>query len=174
MRVELVNAFVLAAGGVLSTELNAQPQRGTLSLQHDAYVTNDVTVLVSLVGDVSGITIYSMDFDTAKTIISVMLDQETETFDELAQSGISELGNVISGQACTNLSNIGLEADISVPTLIVGKGSKISTLGIGRLTVPLETEVGVIKLDIALKEVQSKVEQAQSAAGTPLQMMPSA
>ncbi|MFN8455264.1 MAG: hypothetical protein U0401_11465, partial [Anaerolineae bacterium] len=40
---------------------------------------------------------------------------------------------------------------ISVPTLIVGKGSRISTLGIDRVVVPLETELGTLRVNLALR-----------------------
>ncbi|MEW5959937.1 MAG: chemotaxis protein CheX, partial [Chloroflexota bacterium] len=132
MRTELFNAFVVAAGQVLDSELGVKISRGPLNLQRDAYVTDDITVLISLVGDVWGVAIISLSFDTAKGFISRMLGQEITDFNELAQSGIGELGNVIAGGASTKLAELGYSTQISVPTLIVGKGSHISTLDINR------------------------------------------
>lgn len=154
MRVELINPFIIAAGDVLNTELNVRASRGSLSLQRDAYVTNDITVLISLVGDIWGVAIISLNYDTAKAIVSHMLGEEVTEFNELAQSGIGELGNVITGQAATRLAQAGYNAEISVPTMIVGKGSRISTFDIDRLIVPLETEFGVIAITLALREAQ--------------------
>jgi chemotaxis protein CheX len=134
--------------------VGVQAKRGPLGLQRESYVTNDVTVLVSLVGDVRGIVFYSASLDTAKAILSHILGQEVVDFDELAQSGIGELGNVITGQASTRLAKLGLTTQISVPTLIVGKGSYVSTLDIDRLIIPLETELGTFRLDLALRESQ--------------------
>jgi chemotaxis protein CheX len=59
------------------------------------------------------------------------------------------------GHACTKLAGLGYHIDISIPTLIVGKGSLISTLGIDRIVIPLETEVGVVQLNLALREKSS-------------------
>lgn len=156
MRTDIFNAFIVAAGEVLVSEANLQINRGPLTLERDAYVTNDVSVLISLVGDVWGIAVISLGFDTAKAITSRILDQEMNEFSELAQSGVGELGNVVVGRASTKLAEQGYRTDISVPTLIVGKGSRISTLGIDRLIVPLETELGIIRLDLALRGIEVK------------------
>ncbi len=155
MRVELLNPFIVAAGEVLNTELGVGATRGQLSLQRDTYISDDITVLISLVGDVWGVAIISLSFETAKSIVSHMLAEEITEFNELAQSGIGEMGNVITGQAATKLSAAGYKAEISVPTMIVGKGSRISTFDIDRLIVPLDTEFGVVSLTLALRESQA-------------------
>lgn len=151
MRAELYNPFIITASEVLAQEVGVQTTRGTLSLQRDAYVTDGVTVLISLVGDVGGSVFYGMRLDTAKAMLSRILGQGINDFNELAQSGVAELGNVITGQACTRLAELGLEIDVSVPALIVGEGSRISTIDIDRLVIPLETELGILRLDLALR-----------------------
>lgn len=156
MRVELLNPFIVAAGEVLNSELDVKATRGQLRLQRDTYVSDDITVLISLVGDVWGVAIISLSFETAKAIVSHMLGETLTEFNELAQSGIGELGNVITGQAATKLAQVGYKCDISVPTMIVGKGSRISTFDIDRLIVPLQTEFGILSLTLALREAQGK------------------
>ncbi|MCG3210036.1 MAG: CheY-P phosphatase CheX [Anaerolineae bacterium] len=156
MRVELLNPFIVAAGEVLNSELDVKATRGQLRLQRDTYVSDDITVLISLVGDVWGVAIISLSFETAKAIVSHMLGETLTEFNELAQSGIGELGNVITGQAATKLAQVGYKCDISVPTMIVGKGSRISTFDIDRLIVPLQTEFGILSLTLALRESQGK------------------
>lgn len=155
MQTEILNTFIIATNKVLVSEANIQAKRGPLSLERGAYTSNEVSVLISLVGDVWGIAIISLSFDIAKAITSRILGQEFHDFNELAQSGIGELGNVIMGHTCTRLAELGYTIDISIPTLIVGKGSHISTLGIDRIVIPLETEVGVIQLNLALREKPS-------------------
>jgi chemotaxis protein CheX len=68
------------------------------------------------------------------------MGQTFTEFDSLAQSGVAELGNVISGRATVKLSQAGYSADISPPTLILEKGLTVSTLDFPRIVVPLETE----------------------------------
>jgi len=151
MNVELLNPFVLAAAEVLQSELGVKAKRGTLKLHPETFVTDDITVLISLVGDAWGVVMMGLSFDTAKSMTSKMLGEVVADFNELAQSGISELGNVIAGLATTKLGAAGFKTDISVPTLIVGKGSRISTFDITRIVVPLETDYGALTLTLAIK-----------------------
>ncbi|OQY47611.1 MAG: hypothetical protein B6242_04655 [Anaerolineaceae bacterium 4572_78] len=152
MQTELLNVFIESASEVLESELGVAVSCGKVSTNVSTYITDDVTVLISLVGDVSGIAFYSMTLETAKAFVGCMLFQEIEEFDDLAQSGIGELGNVITGQSGTKLAEMGFEIQISVPTLLVGSGSSISTLDIKRHIVILETELGHFRLNLALRE----------------------
>ncbi len=150
--VNLLNPFVVSAGEVLQSELGVKATRGPLRLHKDTYVTDDITVLVSVVGDAWGVVMMGLSFDTANKVVSQILGDEVPEFNELAQSGISELGNVIAGHAIAKLGAAGYHADISVPTLIVGKGSRISTFDIVRVVVPLTTTHGTITLTLAIRE----------------------
>ena len=80
-----------------------------------------VVCIVGVIGDLTGNVIYSMSEDGAKGIASAMMGgMELESFDEIAQSAVSELGNMLAANACTGLSALGVEADISTPTLMQG------------------------------------------------------
>lgn len=152
MKIEFLNPFILSAAEVLQMEVGTQVSRGQIGLKKGLFVSNDVTVLISLVGQVQGTVLYHMSYDTAKGLVSAILGQTFAQFDELAQSGIAELANVITGLSSTRLSGAGYASIISVPMLIIGKRSRISTLNIDRICVPLLTDVGEIGLDIALRE----------------------
>lgn len=152
MSVNFMNPFLQAAQKVLATEVGATVTRGDVSLEKTCYTTSDVTVLLSVVGDVKGIVLYSMDIPMALELVSTMLGQTQKEFDELAQSGIAEMGNVITGVATTNLAEAGYRCSISVPTLVVGRGTMLSTLDFKRLVIPLETSYGPMTIHIALRE----------------------
>lgn len=152
MDVKFLNPFLEAAYMVLKTELGVDAERGDLSLERSAATSDDITVLISLVGEAAGIVMYSLSEVTALAIVSKILDQPFAEFDDLAQSGIGELGNVITGQAGQRLAASGLDVNISPPTLVMGKGTLISTLDFDRLVVPLKTEFGTLSIHLALRE----------------------
>jgi chemotaxis protein CheX len=81
-----------------------------------------------------------------------MMGQKCTDFDNLAQSGIAELGNVITGRATIKLEEAGYKSMISPPTMIAGRGVKISTLDFSRIVVPLKTNQGDIMIHLALRE----------------------
>jgi chemotaxis protein CheX len=120
-------------------------------MQKSAFTTDDVTALVGVTGTVSGLVMYSMSQVTAMGIASRVMGKEFAEFDALAQSGIGELGNVITGRAGVLLSNAGYPSNITPPALVVGKGTMVTTLELNRLIFPLETEVGALEVQLVLK-----------------------
>src|SRR5512146_548255 len=104
MNVKFMNPFVDAANEVLKVELDVSVNRGNLSMQKSAMTTDDVTVLLSLVGEIQGVVLFGLSKNTCLAMVSKMMSQKFEEFDALAQSGIAELGNVITGRATIKLS----------------------------------------------------------------------
>jgi len=152
MSLDFLNPFLKAATSVLASEVGAHVDRGTVTLANTGRTPHDVTVLLSVVGDIQGIVLYSMDIGMALAMVSRMLGEKCEEFDELAQSGIAEMGNVITGVVTTYLAEAGYRCSISVPTLVIGKGTMLSTLGFKRMVIPLTTELGLMSIHIALRE----------------------
>lgn len=150
--VKFMNPFVEAAAEVLEKEVGAKVERGTLSLQKSAMTSDEITVLLSLVGQVQGVVLYGLSIHTALQLVSKMMGQEFTEFDNLAQSGVAELGNVITGRATVKLSKEGFSSEISPPTLVQGEGIQISTLDFPRVVVQLKTEMGDITVHLALRE----------------------
>jgi chemotaxis protein CheX len=152
MNVKFMNPFVEAANEVLSAECGLAVQRGAISLKKSAITANDITVLISLVGKVQGVVLFCLSRETSLRLVSLVMGQEFTILDNLAQSGIAELGNVITGRATIKFSQAGIDAKISPPTLILGKGSTISTLDFSQICVPLDTEAGPVMVHLALRE----------------------
>src|SRR5437764_6857589 len=152
MRAEVINPFLQAATEVLESELGTTPSRGSIGLQRSAYTSDEVTAVVAVTGDVAGMVMFAMTEETARAIVSKIMGQDFPTFDALAQSGIAEIGNVITGRGAVLLAEAGFPSDLAPPMLIVGKGTMLSTLDVQRLVIPLETHFGLIEAHVALKE----------------------
>jgi chemotaxis protein CheX len=162
MNVKFLNPFVEAAFEVLKAETNISLERGDLILEKTPYITEDVTVVIALVGRVEGTVFYSMSQSTAISLASRIMGESLDSLDALAQSGIAELGNVITGRASVKLSQAGYESTISPPTLLLGKGATISTVDFQRLVVPLRGECGVVDIHLALRDgLRANVTTAQ-------------
>jgi chemotaxis protein CheX len=151
VKVEFVNPFIQAAREVLESELGGEIGRGNLRLHKSACTTNEVTALVGVTGAVSGMVLYSMSEKTALGIVACLMGQQFEEFDALAQSGIGELGNVITGRAGVLLANAGYPSNITPPALVVGKGTMVTTLDLNRLVFPLDTQAGELEVQVVLK-----------------------
>jgi chemotaxis protein CheX len=151
MRAEFINPFLQAATEVLESELGSPPKRGSIGLQRSAYTSDDVTAVVAVTGDVAGMVLFAMTDATARAMVSKMMGQSFDEFDALAQSGIAELGNVITGRAAVLLAEAGFPSDLAPPMLLVGRNMLVSTLDVQRLVIPIETEMGNLEIQVALK-----------------------
>lgn len=151
MRAEFINPFLQAATEVLESELGSAPRRGAVGLQRSAYTSNEVTAVVAVTGSIAGMVMFAMTDATARAMVSRMMGQDFEEFDALAQSGIAEIGNVITGRAAVLLSEAGFPSDLAPPMLLVGRNTLISTLDVQRLVIPIETDLGQIEIQVALK-----------------------
>jgi chemotaxis protein CheX len=152
MRVQVVNRYVQAALDVISKETQLPVQRGGLLLEGNPYTTEDVTAVIGISGQLSGSIYLSMAETVSLKLISAILGQDASELDELGQSGIAEMANVIAGTAGIQLADENIETIINPPLVLVGRGARLSTVEIQRLVVPLTTAYGEVKLHVALRE----------------------
>ncbi len=152
MNVKFLNPFLDAAAEVFKAECELEAMRNPISLQKLAMTADEITAMISLVGQIQGVVLYGMSISTALNLVSRMMGQKFTDFDNLAQSGIAELANVITGRATVKFSQAGYTSNISPPTLILGKGVTISTLDFARIVVPLDTDDGEVVVHLALRE----------------------
>ena len=152
MNVNTLKPFVEAVSEVMNIEVGVTVVKGDLELQKSSLTTNDITVLLHLVGEVYGVVLYSLSQSVGLKMVSKILGQDFREFNSLAQSGIAELGNVITGRATVKLSQAGYDTNISPPTVITGREVKISTLDFPRIVVPLKTDLGNMEVHLAVRE----------------------
>ncbi|MBS1707408.1 MAG: chemotaxis protein CheX [Armatimonadetes bacterium] len=153
MKVEYVTPFVAASMSVVQTLIGSTPARGQLSARPQVFTSQQVNIVCGITGDIEGQVIYGMSVITADKIASQMCGQPIVTFDQLAASAIAELGNMISGNSATLLSQQGYSVDITPPTIVKGTNVKITTLDIPALVIPIEiTDIGQLEINVSLQE----------------------
>ena len=116
-------------------------------------------MVIGITGPLTGIAVYGMPSSMAMAVVSRMMGAPVTELDEMALSGIAELGNVITGRAATLLAGLGQVCDISPPILLLGAGSRLSTVSIQRLVIPLTTEIGTMQAQVAIKVTSAKRDQ---------------
>lgn len=154
MKQELVNPFLSAAFSVLESLLGETPTKGALRVQADGSTRHQVNVTIGVTGEVTGHLIFGMSLQTADKIASAMIGRPIRTFDAMAASAIAELANMISGNGLLYLSESGLIADVTPPTVIRGQDVEISTLAIPALVVPLMLELGEFSVTVGLMQMK--------------------
>lgn len=156
MRVEYINPFVESAYNVLSEVLNAEVSRGELFLKSTSMPVLGVAAVVGLAGDVEGRVLFDMTTETAVKIASAMLegmdmDKPTQ-LDDMGKATITELANMITGQAVTKLHNLGFQFDLTPPAIFTGENMEVSDTGVEALIVPMELPQGKLEINVAIRE----------------------
>lgn len=156
MRVEYINPFVEAAFVVLQESLQTDVKRGELYLKSTSVPVLGVAAIIGLAGNVEGRVLLDMTRNTAIAIASGMLkSMEMEPITELNDLGratITELANMITGQAVTKLHDLGFSFDLTPPALFTGDNMEISNADVEALIVPMETPHGKIEINVAIRE----------------------
>lgn len=149
MDVNLVNPFI-------DSFLNVMPELGFkevkkqgVSVKGKSIKSLGVMIIIGIVGDIKGNIIYSLNDESAKQIASVMMmGMPVTELDDMAQSALSELSNMLTANASTNFAGNGTNINISTPTLMHGsdfeaKMNSDQVLCVGLLidNIPIEVNI---------------------------------
>ncbi|MCY6371670.1 chemotaxis protein CheX [Clostridium ganghwense] len=154
MDVKLVNPFI-------ESFLTVMPQLGFSDIKKHGVSIKDkklksigVMIILGIVGNIKGNVVYGMNIESAKKIASkMMMGMPVNELDDMAQSAISELSNMVTANASMNFSNIGINTNISTPTLMYGKdfevkmnADKVLCVGILVDNIPIEINIAFDKI----------------------------
>ncbi len=146
MKAEVINPFLESARNVIEQVIQVSPSTGMLGIKEIELIDNHIWIQVGMTGQLSGNVIFGLAENVALRMVSIMMGGYVITeMDEMGQSAISELGNMISGNASTILYNQGVSVDISPPQIM--RLESMSILPRRALSIPLLME-GIGEMDI--------------------------
>ncbi|WP_413373432.1 chemotaxis protein CheX [Paenibacillus taichungensis] len=119
MKAEVINPFLESARNVFEQLIQVSPSTGSLAVKNVEYIADHVWIVIGMTGQLSGNIVFGIQESVALKIVSAMMGGFVITeMDEMSKSAISELGNMISGNASTILSNQGVIVDITPPQVM--------------------------------------------------------
>ncbi|MBH5317275.1 chemotaxis protein CheX [Paenibacillus sp. GSMTC-2017] len=147
MKAEYINPFLESAKIVIEQVVQIKPATGQLGLKDVTIVENYIWIQIGLNGQMNGDIVFGLSEQVALKMVSAMMGgYALSEIDEIVKSGISELGNMISGNASTILFNQGVRVDITPPKLV--QSDYLAGFNATQaLTIPLIME-GIGELDI--------------------------
>lgn len=149
MDAKLVNPIIDAFMDVMPQMGFPMPKRQRIYLRDRNVISQGVTLKVGFVKQMQGNVVYNMTADTARYIAStMMLGVPVTKFNELAQSALREMSNMLTARAATRYSEMGFDVDITTPELVINEDHTIKISDAQFLTV--EMNIGGHKVDIAL------------------------
>ena len=151
MNIEYINPFIEASQTVLMQVASLDAKLGKVYLKTAPYSSEDIIIMVGLTGKIRGQAIFSMSRAFGLKIASaMMMGMPVTEFDEMSKSAISEMSNMIMGNAATILYNRGINIDITPPSLLMGENMQITPSKMKTICIPLLIgESDKIELDIS-------------------------
>jgi chemotaxis protein CheX len=149
MAVEYIHPFLDSAQLVIEQVCNISPSRGEITIKDVKLEKDHLWIKIGVKGHMEGDIIFGLHEQAALKIISAMMGGFTITeIDEIGKSAISELGNMISGNASMIFFNKGIKIDIT-PPLIVNSIEEIQITEQKAISVPLTLgEMGVFQIQV--------------------------
>lgn len=147
-----MNPFVESFASVMPQLGFSKVKKGNLSVKGRELIGSGVIIIVGIVGAIRGNVVYSIDIESAKKIAStMMMGMQVNEFDEMTKSAISELTNMLTANAATYFSTIGIPIDISTPTLLHGENISVKMSSSQVLCIQLLADEIPIEINIAFE-----------------------
>ncbi len=122
MDVKHVNPFIESFMSVMPQLGFSSVKKGELSVKTQELNNSGVIIIVGIVGQIRGNVAYAISMSNAKKIAStMMMGMPVDELNDMAQSALSELTNMLTANAATCFAAINVTLDISTPTLLYGE-----------------------------------------------------
>jgi len=155
MKVEYANPFVMAAVQTFQKEIGVKLSRKDLKLKDSPVPGQPISIIIGVTGAVRGQVVLSMDENVALSVTKAMLPGKLPAeLKKLMNSAVSELANIITGQASILLAGDTGQIDITPPAIITGTGWGMDFLSMQTICLSFLSEIGQFELNIALTEGQ--------------------
>ena len=153
MDVKYINPFIESFTTVMPQLGFCDIKKGELSVKGQELIKSGVIILVGIVGEIKGNVVYCIDLENAKNIAStMMMGMPVDEFDEMSQSALSELTNMLTASAATCFYDLGIPIDISTPTLLHGKNISVKMSSAQVLCIQLIADENPIEINIAFEK----------------------
>ncbi len=163
MKAQHVNPFINATADVLKIQAGVELKKENLKFDSSPQTSQEVNVIIGLIGKLNGSLTLGMSQQTAKRIASAMV--KMDLVDKIVIGNIiTALGTAITSEASIRLRNQGFDCFSLFPTLIMGKGVTVTTPIKDKLSVYLNSIFGQIELQASFLERTPAVEQTSAMA----------
>lgn len=151
MRMELIQPFINAADAVLAQTLSCNTRIGDLTMDEESYRRRGMAALVAISGDIEGRVIFDIETSTAAKVASALSGMEVAETDGMVRETVSELANLVIGNAITSLNDQGFRFKIHPPEVHSADEGLKSSEDTEALVMYFETPAGNVYMNIAMR-----------------------
>lgn len=151
MRMDLIQPFIGSLDAVLAEMMNAPAKIAGLSMEEEGYRKKGTAATVSFRGEIEGRVILDMDKQAAAQVASYLSDGETNAPESLLREAVSELANMVIGNAVTQLNDAGYQFKVFPPEILTVEQCEKAGQDTEATILCFETPSGNVHLNIAMQ-----------------------
>ena len=154
MKAAYANVFIKSAMTVFRREIKVNMSRQSLSRKSAPVPSLPMSIVIGVTGAIRGQVVYSMDTNFAYSVAKAMIPNRLPTeLRKLTSSAVSELANMITGQASIAMAGEDKLIHLTPPAVFTGTGMTVDFLSIPTICLSLISEIGSMEINIAFAEV---------------------
>lgn len=150
MKAEHINPFIISVCKIMKDMCMLDLQIGKPTMSNGVYLENTSIIKLGIIGKLQGEVVLNIEHQTALEIVSKMMMMPVQAIDDLGKSAISELGNMIAGNAATVFANNDILIDITPPSYC--DGAEYQTDVSELFSIPFTSTAGNLSVDIFINE----------------------
>ena len=165
MDVNYINPFIESVVHVFKTALGCDIERKNLYLKDTAVPSHEVSGIIGLSGNASGVVVLSVSRQIAFQVVKTMLDMDVREVNGDVVDAVGELTNMVAGAAKAQLAQY--EMSLGLPSVVAGRNHCVSfPSNVKPICLVFDTPWGAMTLEVGLdlSECGAASRYAQPAA----------
>jgi chemotaxis protein CheX len=155
MDVKYINPFITSSVSVLKNMCLVDVTVGKPELMPIIFAADSKVVIIGMTGDVRGQILLGFSKKAALDIASRMMGgMQLDSLDEIAESALAELSNMIMGNTATAMYTNNIKIDITPPVIATGQ-MKFDFNNVEHIYLPIKAGDNLVDIHIALKRNDS-------------------
>jgi chemotaxis protein CheX len=149
---ELIQPFINAADAVLSETLACPVTVSDISMDQEAYQRHATAVQIEITGDIEGRVIFDVEDGAAmKVACTISGTTELDHDPQIIRETISELANLVIGNAVTTLNDQGFRFKVHPPTEHPEQQGFLGTEDTEALVMNFASDAGSVFMNVAVR-----------------------
>jgi chemotaxis protein CheX len=155
MKADHINPFIEATRKLMEVMVGIKHfRKQEVTLDQQLKAAFDVSAIIGITGGFTGSIVLSFSKSVAAAMLSSLLGEPVEEFDDDVCDAVSEMVNIITGNAHAILAESGYgNFERSLPNVVIGKGHVVNRpQDAPCINVFFDTELGGFAMQVSLKE----------------------
>ena len=165
MKIDLIQPFISAVDAVLAETMQSPVTIGGLNMADEGYRKKGVAAMIAIKGAIEGRVILDMEPRAAARVASYLAGEDITLNDQGMRETVSELANMVIGNAVTQLNDRGFQFKVLPPSVLTDEQDVRSGQDSEATILRFETSSGNVHLNIGMRYHGRRSREKSPVAG---------